>query len=70
MENISVFVKQKRKECNLTQEELSKKAGVGLRFIRELEQGKPTVMLHKVNHVLALFAARVTSRPKGCKPEL
>ena len=54
----SAFVKQKRKEFNLTQEELASKAGVGLRFIRDLEQGKETVRLDKVNQVLALFGKK------------
>lgn len=34
------FIKQKRKQVGLTQEELAYKAGVGLRFVRDLEQGK------------------------------
>jgi y4mF family transcriptional regulator len=49
------FVKEKRKALGLTQEEFSYKAGVGLRFIRELEQGKPTLQMNKVNQVLKLF---------------
>lgn len=49
------FVKDKRKLLGLTQEELSFKAGVGLRFIRELERGKPTLQMDKVNQVLKLF---------------
>ena len=44
-----------RKEHNLTQVELSEKSGVGLRFVRELEQGKQTLRLDKVNQVLSLF---------------
>jgi y4mF family transcriptional regulator len=39
----------------LTQEELAKRSGVGLRFVREVEQGKATVRMDKVNQVLALF---------------
>ena len=49
------FIKQKRKAMKLTQEDLSFKAGVGLRFVRELEQGKSTVQMNKVNQVLNLF---------------
>ena len=45
-------IKILRKESNLTQEEFAKRVGVGLRFIRELEQGKRTVRLDKVNQVL------------------
>lgn len=49
------FVKTKRNTAKLTQPELAEKAGVGLRFIRDLEQGKPTLRLDKVNQVLQLF---------------
>jgi y4mF family transcriptional regulator len=49
------FVKNRRKTLSLTQEDLSKKAGVGLRFIRELEQGKVNLRMDKVNQVLSLF---------------
>ena len=52
---ISEHVKAKRKEFGLTQMELSERAGVGLRFVRELERGKSTVQLDKVNMVLKLF---------------
>lgn len=52
---LSVEVKSLRKKYNLTQEELAFKSGVGLRFIRDLEQGKPTLRLDKVNQVLSLF---------------
>jgi y4mF family transcriptional regulator len=51
----SLFVKQKRSLAGLTQPELAEKSGVGLRFIRELEQGKETLRLDKVNQVLKLF---------------
>lgn len=61
---IAVFVKENRKEYGLTQIDLSMKAGVGIRFIRELEAGKPTVRLDKVNEVLALFEAEVGVLPK------
>ncbi len=49
------FVKDKRRKANLTQPELAEKAGVGLRFMRELEQGKETLRMDKVNQVLRLF---------------
>ena len=52
---INEFVKTKRKELGLTQKELADKAGVGLRFIRELEKAKPSLQLNKVNQVLMLF---------------
>lgn len=53
------FVKQKRSFVKLTQPELAEKAGVGLRFIRDLEQGKETLRLDKVNQVLQLFGYQV-----------
>jgi y4mF family transcriptional regulator len=52
---IAAFVKEKRKKLGLTQPQLAERAGVGLRFIRELEQGKATLQLDKVNQVLFLF---------------
>lgn len=59
MTRLAKFVKQKRKEYGLTQVDLSQKSGVGLRFVRELEQGKETLRLDKVNQVLALFGAEM-----------
>lgn len=56
---IPSFVKERRKQLRLTQPELAMRAGVGLRFVRELEQGKKTLRLDKVNQVLALFGAEV-----------
>jgi y4mF family transcriptional regulator len=56
---ISLFIKEKRKQLKLTQPELAERAGVGLRFVRELEQGKQTVQLDKVNQVLALFGSEL-----------
>ncbi|WP_460474355.1 helix-turn-helix transcriptional regulator [Emticicia fontis] len=58
MNPISEFVKQKRRSVKLTQEELAHKAGVGLRFLRELEQGKTTLRLDKVNQVLDMFGSQ------------
>ena len=57
--SLSEFVKNKRNAVKLTQPELAEKAGVGLRFIRELEQGKETLRLDKVNQVLKLFGYEV-----------
>jgi y4mF family transcriptional regulator len=57
--NIGIFIKEKRKQLNLTQPELAERAGVGLRFVRELEQGKQTVQLDKVNQVLSLFGSEL-----------
>ncbi len=55
MKNLIQFVKQRRKLLGLTQQDLAERAGVGLRFIRDLEQGKETLRMDKVNEVLALF---------------
>jgi y4mF family transcriptional regulator len=61
--DLSSFVKEKRKSVNLTQPELAEKAGVGLRFVRELEQGKQSLRLDKVNQVLMLFGYQVGAVP-------
>jgi len=53
--DLAKFVKERRKILGLTQEDLAEKAGVGLRFIRDLEQGKESLRMDKVNQVLALF---------------
>ncbi len=55
LNDISIYVKNKRKQNKLTQPELALKAGVGLRFVRDLEQGKNTLRMDKVNDVLRLF---------------
>lgn len=60
MNNISDFIRFQRKKQGLTQEALATKAGVGIRFIRELEQGKATLQLDKVEQVLHLFGFQLT----------
>ena len=52
---IAEFIKTNRKAAGLTQEEFAIRSGLGLRFVRELEQGKPTVRMDKVNIALAMF---------------
>lgn len=52
---IAKFIKENRKEAGLTQEEFAMRSGLGLRFIRELEQGKETVRMDKVNIALSMF---------------
>ncbi len=54
-ESLAQFVAKRRKSLKLTQPQLADKAGVGLRFLRELEAGKPTLRVDKVNDVLRLF---------------
>jgi y4mF family transcriptional regulator len=51
---LAAFIKDLRKRLSVTQEELAERAGVGLRFIRDVEQGKTTLRMDKVNQVLAL----------------
>ena len=55
MNKIAVFIKQQRKAAGLTQEEFALRSGLGLRFVRELEKGKETVRMDKVNQALAMF---------------
>ena len=55
MSIIGDYIKQERKRVGLTQEEFAIRSGLGLRFVRELEQGKETVRLDKVNQALAMF---------------
>ena len=54
-DSLPSFIKSKRRTLGLTQPQLAFKAGVGLRFIRELESGKETLRMDKVNQVLKLF---------------
>ena len=60
------FLKSKRKAAGMTQADLSSKAGVGLRLVREIEQGKTSMRMNKVNQVLALFGSElgVTQKQK------
>ena len=62
--NLSITVKMLRKQYNLTQEELSLKSGVGLRFVRDLEQGKETLRLDKVNQLLDFFNYEMVATSK------
>lgn len=61
--NLSTYVKDIRRQFGLTQVDLAAKSGVGLRFLRELEQGKETLRLDKVNQVLMLFGHEVGPVP-------
>jgi len=60
---LASFVKYRRSETGLTQQELAEKAGVGLRFVRDLEQGKETLRLDKLNQVLKLFGCEAGPVP-------
>ena len=55
MNPIGEYVKRRRREAGLTQEEFALRSGLGLRFVRELEQGKETVRMDKVNQALSMF---------------
>ena len=65
MNNLSLneYVKSKRKSLGLSREEFALKAGVGLRFLRELEQGKETLKMDKVNQVLKLLGMQLGAVP-------
>ncbi|MCI6066853.1 MAG: helix-turn-helix transcriptional regulator, partial [Galactobacillus timonensis] len=52
---IATFVKMNRKEAGLTQKEFALRSGLGLRFVRDLEQGKESLRMDKVNQALAMF---------------
>ena len=55
MSELSEFVKTRRRQLGLTQEEFAEKAGVALTVIRKIEQGKENLSLTKVNQVLQMF---------------
>ncbi len=61
--SLSDFVKSKRRASGLTQPEFAEKAGVGLRFVRDLEQGKESLRMDKVNQVLWLFGCQLGAIP-------
>ena len=52
---ITQFIRRERKAAGMTQEEFAVRSGLGLRFVRELEAGKETVRMDKVNQALAMF---------------
>ncbi len=60
---MSALVRNERKVHHLTQRDLADRAGVGLRFVRELEAGKKTMRIDKVNEVLSLFGYEVGAVP-------
>lgn len=66
--SIQAFIKRQRKLHGMTQADLARRAGLGLRFIRELEQGKPTLKMDKVNQVLQLFGK--TLGPVDWRPKI
>ena len=67
MENntLSKTIKKERKKAGLTQVEFAERSGLGLRFVRELEQGKETLRMDKVNQALAMFGMIMVPERKG-----
>ena len=65
MSIIGDYIKEERKKAGLTQEEFALRSGLGLRFVRELEQGKETVRLDKVTQALAMFGCEAVPGRKG-----
>lgn len=65
MNKIGEFVKQKRKENNLKQEDLALYAGVSTKFISQLENGKETLKFDKINQVLAIFDSELIPSRKN-----
>ena len=70
MNSCGKYVKEMRKQYSLTQEQLAAKAGVGLRFLRELEADKPTLRMDKVNMVLEMFGTKLGVVSKEIQIEL
>mgnify|MGYP004636236097 FL=1 len=65
MNQIAEFIKKNRKAAGLTQEQFAMRAGLGLRFVRELEQGKETVRMDKVNIALGMFGMEAVPGRQG-----
>jgi y4mF family transcriptional regulator len=61
--SLGLFIKHRRKQMKITQESFAQKAGVGLRFLRELESGKETARMDKVNEVLKMFGHTLGAVP-------
>ena len=66
---IAVFVRESRKAAGLTQAEFAMRSGLGLRFVHDLEQGKETVRLDKVNQALAMFGMEAVPGRKELRKE-
>ena len=64
MNKIARFIRENRRAAGLTQAEFALRSGLGLRFVRELEQGKESVRMDKVNKALAMFGAQAVPGKK------
>lgn len=62
MNKIAEFVKENRRAAGLTQEEFALRSGLGLNFVRKLEQGKENIKLDKVNQALSMFGAEAVAK--------
>ena len=69
MNKIAKYIKEERRALGLTQEEFALRSGLGLRFVRELEQGKETVRMDKVNQALAMFGMEAVPGRMGKEHE-
>ncbi len=69
MDEIAEFIRERRHKLGLTQDDLAARAGVGLRFIRDLEQLKKTLRCDKVNQVLAFFGHKLGPIPMRGEPD-
>ena len=63
MKDVSAFVKERRKEVNLTQKEFAERAGVALTVVRKIEQGKTNLNMDKVNLILSMFGHTLAAVP-------
>ncbi len=61
---LQAFIKQRRRNLRITQQQLAAKSGVGLRFIRDMEQGKASLRMDKVNQVLLMFGYELGPVPR------
>lgn len=66
---IAIFIKERRKAAGLTQKEFALRSGLGLRFVRELEQGKKTLRMDKVNQALEMFGMEAVPGKKEYEDE-
>ena len=65
MVTLAEYIRSQRKQYGLTQETLAERAGVGLHFVRDMEQGKRTLRMDKVNQVLQLFGAELVPQKQS-----
>ena len=66
MKQLAVFVKERRKEVDLTQKEFAERAGVALTVVRKIEQGKTNLNVDKVNLVLQMFGHELAPVNSKC----